>query len=170
MANFQAAVKVVLENEGGYVNDPNDPGGETNFGITAKYLNHMGRPCKNMRDYTVDEAISEYRLLWNSMYYALIHDDALATSVFSAAINMGDKQAVKLLQRAYNSLTGDNAKLKDDGILGIQTLRSINQCEEKTGLLDAFKNTRSNFYRSLVEKNPTRFSRFLKGWLKVASR
>src|ERR1700722_5114601 len=99
MANFNQAVSQVFKNEGRYTDEDGNP---TNFGITQEYLKNVGRSCEDMKNYTQEQAKEEYRHFWTQYHYCLIDYDALATSVFTAAVNLGQSQAVKLLQRACN--------------------------------------------------------------------
>jgi lysozyme family protein len=167
MADFELAVARVFKNEGGYVNDPHDSGGETNFGITRRYLQSVGRPCDDMKSYTQDQAKEEYRRWWDTYQYDLIEDNTLATSVFTAAVNIGQTQAIKLLQRCCNAML-IKPLLQVDGVFGLQTEGAVNTCADINRLLYLFRNSRADFYRSLVDKNPKQYKRFLAGWLKVA--
>jgi len=167
MANFENAIIKVLANEGGYVNNPHDPGGETKYGITKKYLEEVGRPCDNMQEYTKEQAELEYRILWDKYNFQQINDNAIATSVFSAAVNIGKSEAVKIIQRACNKV---NAKpvLIVDGIFGAKTSYAINSYEDKRRLLLVFRKMRADFYHELVNRDPEKYRRFLNGWLRVA--
>lgn len=166
MANFDDAVTTVLANEGGYIDNPDDTGGATNFGISKHYLNSVGRPCIDMHTYTRDEAILEYKRLWDSNHYNLIDNNQMATSLFSACVNLGQKIAVKLLQQAYTFIA--RRKITVDGILGIQTLEAINKFKNQDELLSQFRNNRSELYKSLFLNNPLKNKYFIKGWLKVS--
>lgn len=96
MANFEKAIAFVLKHEGGYVNDPKDPGGETKYGICKR--NH---PTVDIKNLTEDGAkgiyLSEY---WLPSGAGKIADDSLALAVFDTAVNMGISRAVNLLARS----------------------------------------------------------------------
>ena len=75
-ARFQAFTDEVIRIEGGYVNDPDDPGGETKYGITKRLAVSLGYR-KRMIDMTKDEAKELYRLsFWNDSLASNIMNDA----------------------------------------------------------------------------------------------
>lgn len=106
---FQKAVALILKHEGGYVNDPRDPGGETNFGISKRAY-----PNEDIKALTPQRAA----LLYHRDYWLAIKGDELpypiALITFDMAVNAGVGTAIKLLQRAL--------KVEVDGKLGPQTL------------------------------------------------
>lgn len=111
---FDRAVDLILSRriEGGYVNDPRDPGGETNFGIAKTH--HPGVDIKNL---TRDQAIAIYK---HEYWQAANCDDLpapVAIALFDGAVNQGVKTAIRMLQRAV----GTNA----DGIIGPKTCAAI---------------------------------------------
>ena len=114
--SFADALAGVLRQEGGYVNDPRDPGGETKFGISKRAF-----PNLDIANLTVDQASDIYR----RDYWDVVKGDqlpsALAACVFSCAVNMGNDKAVRLLQRACG--------VQVDGILGQNTLRAASRLE-----------------------------------------
>ena len=158
MSSFDLAIPTVLKNEGGYVDDKNDSGGATNFGISQKFLNSINCPLL-ASSITREIAISLYRDNFWQAAYNQIGSQRIATKVFDFAVNMGSKQANKLLQRAVRAASGE--KLDDDGILGSVSISAINSCNSDI-LLAAFKSEAAGYYRSL------RQSRFVNGWLNRA--
>jgi len=115
MSNFDRAFVELLGNEGGYTNNPNDPGGETNWGITvavARANGYVGA-MKDM-DQTVAKAIYSARY-WLPAFDALPYP--VAFQIFDAAVNSGVGQAVRWLQRAVGAA--------DDGKLGPITLDAV---------------------------------------------
>lgn len=113
--NIEQALKILLRNEGGYVDHPSDPGGATNYGITERTARQHGY-TGNMRDLPLSVAITIYRKQYWSMIKAEQLPDALRFHVFDAAVNSGNVQAIKWLQRA--------AGVKDDGIVGPMTIKA----------------------------------------------
>lgn len=120
MSNFIKAVDVVLHHEGGYVNHPNDPGGETIYGISRRSHPDVwrnGRP-------TIEDA----KRIYHRDYWLPIKADALplpiALMVFDAAVNAGNRQAARFLQRAL--------RIHDDGIIGPTTLAAANRADTRT--------------------------------------
>ena len=92
---FDEAFEALIGHEGGYVNDPRDPGGETKFGISKRAY-----PAVDIRNLTLDGAKAIYR----RDYWAPVECDnlpaALRFHVFDAAVNSGLRQAVQFLQTA----------------------------------------------------------------------
>src|SRR5690606_39725856 len=86
---FLRAVEVVLEHEGGYVNDPRDPGGETNWGISKRAY-----PDLDIANLTRTDAIAiYYRDWWQRYEYDRLKDDAVVTKLLDMAVNMGPATA-----------------------------------------------------------------------------
>lgn len=152
----------ILRAEGGYVNDPQDPGGKTNKGITQNTLNQavkMGLvKTRDVKDLTNEDvrAIYQYRYWQPSMCCDLPY--ALAMIHFDCAVNCGVKQAAKLLQRSINKVSTAR-KVMVSGVMCKElcdVARGINEHTINTAYLD----TRLDFYKSL----PT-FHHFGKGWV-----
>lgn len=110
---IEEALKHLLGNEGGYSNNPADPGGETMYGVTVRVARSYGY-MGEMRNLPLATAIDIYR----SNYWAPIKADQLPDElrfhVFDAAVNSGPAQAVKWLQRA--------AGVVEDGVIGPMTI------------------------------------------------
>jgi lysozyme family protein len=150
---FYDIIQITLKNEGGYVHNPHDPGGETNFGISKRSY-----PNVDIKNLTKDKAITIYkRDFWDNQSYQYINDHDLAAKAFDMAVNMGPSQANKLLQRAVGTLSAD-------GVLGKLSLAAINNFDPEK-LLSYFKDQLTGFYQSLVAKHPSN-KQFLNGWLK----
>lgn len=153
---FQQAVEVVLKHEGGYVNDPTDPGGETNFGISRRSY-----PDLDIRNLTREQAIEIYRQdFWLRWGYDRIRDLGVATKVFDMAVNMGPRRAHRLLQQALGWV---GYPVVVDGILGSETLTATNAVDPGR-LLEALRMLAARYYWELVRADHRR-SKFLAGWL-----
>lgn len=111
--NLEQSLKHLLGNEGGYSNNPLDPGGETMYGITIRVARTYGY-LGPMRDLPWSTAMDIYRAHYWTTVKADQLPDALRFHVFDAAVNSGPAQAVKWLQRA--------AGVTEDGAIGPQTL------------------------------------------------
>lgn len=172
MSSFDIAIKTVLNHEGRYVNDPQDPGGATNYGISLRFLKATGDlglgdidhdgdiDSNDVKAMSMQNAIDIYKKYWWDKYnYEKIVSQLLATKLFDLAVNMGHKQAVICLQRAIRSLYG--VELIEDGIIGSKTLHNINLLEPQA-LTAAFKSEAAGFYRSLNKP------KYIKGWLNRA--
>lgn len=82
--NFEQAVAIILEHEGGYVNDPKDPGGETRYGISKRAY-----PTINIRDLTKAEAMAIYRRDYWDKIKADTLPDYVRLMAFDCAVNQG---------------------------------------------------------------------------------
>ena len=154
LSNFPAALALILQAEGGFVNHPRDPGGMTNLGVTR----NVWRDWVN-RD--VDEA--EMRSLtpelvtplYKARYWDACKCDDLPRgvdyAVFDSAVNMGPGRAARLLQAALG--------VTADGSIGRATIAAATAADP-VELLKAFSLGKEAFYKSL----PT-FGVFGKGWL-----
>ena len=178
MADFNKSMVTILEHEGGYVNNPNDPGGATNYGISMRFLadqQNMGDfdgdgdlDIEDIKNMTVEQATEVYRTCWWDKYnYGAIVDQTIATKVFDLSVNMGAKRAHILLQTALNKAFG--LKLTEDGILGKATMGVINACSDDTEqtLLTAYCDEAYGFYQRIIAKNP-KLKVFEKGWKRRA--
>ncbi len=148
--SFEKALSFTLHWEGGYVDNPNDPGGETNLGISKNSY-----PKVDIFNLTREQASDiYYKDYWlKGRCNDIPHPANIAH--FDACVNTGITQAVKFLQRA--------AVTQDDGIIGPMTLQAVNDCEPKQLALSTV-GERENFYRTLADRKP-KFAEFLKGWL-----
>ena len=99
MITFDTAIERVLSHEGGYVNNPADPGGETQWGISKRSY-----PEQNIRALTRQMAKDLYfRDFWTPVVAVATRDTALAFQMLDAAVNHGMGNAVRFLQRAIGA-------------------------------------------------------------------
>lgn len=160
-AKFMQALVLILKNEGGYVNNPADPGGATNKGIIQSvydtYLKSKGQAPKDVK-FIYDAEVQE--IYYNNYWRAAKCDKLLpkiAVVHFDAAVNCGVGQAAKFLQRALG--------VKDDGVIGSMTLAKLSMyTDNETEITQKYLDERKKFYNDLVAKKPT-LKVFLKGWL-----
>jgi len=156
LTTFDEIIELTLKHEGGYVNDPNDLGGETNFGIASRFY-----PDLDIKNLTKDEAKDIYkRGYWDKHSVDKVPDD-LKHIYFDMVVNQGKRTAVKILQRATNA---KGAKLEVDGGLGPNTLKAVNKYKPE---LDRVRCYRMKHYYDLVNRNPEQ-ERFLYGWYRRA--
>jgi lysozyme family protein len=147
---FLKVIKVILQNEGGYVNHPSDPGGETNMGITKRNY-----PDLNIKCLTKEKAISiYYNDYWLPMKLDILNDEDLILQVFDMGVNAGPKTSIKLLQR----LVG----VPDDGLIGLKTVRAVSEFDGD--ILTEYMKRRKLYYVTLVQKKE-QLRPFLKGWI-----
>ncbi|HYX35803.1 MAG TPA: glycosyl hydrolase 108 family protein [Oligoflexus sp.] len=155
--DFQAAVELVLELEGGgrIVSHPKDPGGLTKYGISLRAHPELG--ADGIRNLTAKEAKEIYlREYWNPLKLDRF-SPRLALPLFDAAVNHGIQAAGEILQESLNRLGAD---LEVDGILGEKTVKSTKNYSPKR-VLSAFLVERLRFYRSLKT-----YDTFGSGWEK----
>jgi lysozyme family protein len=158
-SNFEAALAHVLKSEGGYVNNPADPGGMTNLGCTkAVWEEFVGHPVSeaDMRGLTPADVAPLYkRKYWDKVSGDLL-PSGLDYAVFDAAINSGPGRAAKWLQEAVG--------VTADGAIGSGTLAAVG-AHSTEDLIKAYNDKRLAFLQSL----PT-WPTFGKGWgTRVAS-
>jgi lysozyme family protein len=153
---YQEAFKVILNQEGGYVNDPQDKGGETKYGISKRSYPHL-----NIKNLSVEDAKKIYFIDYWLKQKCQLMDEHLALKLFSLSANMGNQRAARLLQKAANSLAP--SPLKEDGIIGPKTLEAI-QRFDPSALLKEFKKEAANFYQEIVARDPSQ-QKYLNGWL-----
>lgn len=154
------AFNTTLKFEGGYANNPNDPGGRTNKGVTQDTYDHFRRawvkPLQDVKKISDDEVRLVYEAYWKDCKADVIQKThpKTATFHFDTAFNAGDFQAAKLLQRAL--------RVTDDGHIGPYTLTALSHFTDDE-VLSVYYAERIKFYNALVTKRPN-LAEFLKGW------
>lgn len=118
--NFDQAFAKLLGHEGGYVNHPNDPGGETMWGVTVAVARDYGY-AGSMRDLPQDLAKKIYRAAYWDKVYADDLPPQVRYAVFDAAVNSGPGQSARWLQRALG--------VADDGKIGPITIAHARQMD-----------------------------------------
>jgi lysozyme family protein len=156
MSKFDEIIEVVLEHEGGYVNDPKDPGGETNFGIAKR--SHPDVDIKNLTKEGAKEIYKE--VYWDKNKVESLPEE-LWHIYFDMCVNQGKSRAVKIIQRAVN---GKGGSLTVDGGMGPMTITAIGKSRVE---LDRVRAYRVKYYVDLVTRKPD-LERFYFGWFKRA--
>jgi lysozyme family protein len=154
ISNWDQAFELMLKSEGGYVNNPADPGGMTNLGVTkATWENWVGRASDEaeMRGLTPEKV----EPLYKKKYWDAVRGDELPAGIsylcFDFAVNAGAGRSIKTLQTAVG--------VTPDGGFGPITMAAV-QAVEPVDLIERFSQAKEDFYRSL-----TTFETFGKGWL-----
>lgn len=151
--NFAVCITEILQQEGGFVNNPADPGGATNLGITKATLEAFREKAvteDDVRALTKDEAQEIYRArYWNVMRCNDL-PPGIDLMVFDFGVNAGPQRSIKLLQKAAGVTT--------DGSVGPITLAAV-RAADPAALIARFAEGRMEHYRSL----PT-FDTFGRGW------
>jgi len=150
--NFQACLDLVLKAEGGWVNHPSDPGGETNLGVTKRvWEEYVGHPVESLKKLTKEDVAPLYEQKYWRPCYGEVLPRGLDFVVFSMGVNAGPGRSIKLLQSAIGCVP--------DGVIGPTTRGLISDSNSAT-LIAKFSETRREYYRSLKT-----FPIFGKGWL-----
>ncbi len=149
MDTFKKALEFVLAAEGGYVNDPLDRGGETNFGISKRAY-----PDVDIKNLTLRDASQIY----HRDYWLECQCDKLpsqfAIAVFGSAVNHGSRRAIKILQQTL--------KVDVDGLIGQNTLAAASM-QNNRYMLGRFLSFRSRYYLKIIIKRPSQ-EKFFRGW------
>ncbi len=166
----------VISIEGGYVNNPNDSGGETKYGITKRVAIENGYNG-DMENLSYETAFSIYeKKYWNAMDLddiSRITGFEISNELFDTAVNMGVRQASEFLQRALNLLNNKERYYDDllvDGVIGEITMQNIKylidrRVDSKKVLYNMLNCMQGNFYIELAERRP-KDETFVLGWFK----
>ena len=163
--NYDSFFNELIRHEGGFTDDPHDPGnqrgdghgnkGSTNLGVTAKvWAEYTGKPApiEVMKQLTRDDVKEMYR----EKYWDAVCGDHLPSgvdvSVADFGVNAGPGRAAKRLQRVVAA--------KQDGAIGPRTLALVHDMEP-VDILNKYADIRENYYRSLKT-----FDRYGRGWLR----
>ena len=154
LIKFDDIIEVVLHHEGGYVNDPKDPGGETNFGIAKR--SHPDVDIKNLTEEGAKEIYKEH--YWDRNKVEDLPEN-LRHIYFDMCVNQGRSRAVRIMQRAANA---KGANLKVDGGMGPKTIAAMDGVE-----LDRVRAYRVKYYADLVTRKPD-LEKLYFGWYRRA--
>ena len=154
MSNFKAVINRIIQDEGGYVNDPTDAGGETKYGISKRSF-----PDLDIKNLSIAEATDIYERFYWIPSKAEKLPDKLQDVYFEMVINMGQSSAVRVLQKACNAI---GSKLDVDGRIGMLTITA-----SKRLTLDRLVAYQVLYYAQLVTRKPDQ-ERFYFGWFKRA--
>ena len=160
MKTVRQIAEEIVAREGGFVDDPDDPGGATNHGVTIHTLRRLGLDLTgdgrvdtaDVRALTRAEAVDIYiRHYFEAPGLGRL-PDCLQASVFDMQVNAGS-QAIRLLQRVLAQMGFDTVV---DGVLGPQTLRHAEVAAARNALLlaDAYGIERRNYYYRLADGRP----------------
>ena len=156
---FSDSLSMVLQFEGGFADNPADPGGATNQGVTQavydRFRAEHGLAIQSVRLIQSNEVAAIYQV----EYWLAAHCDKLThpldAVVFDCAVNSGVHQAVLTLQRALGIVA--------DGSFGPVTLAAALACHPSTVAV-AYLDLRDEFYKDLATAKPA-LHQFLRGWL-----
>lgn len=186
MANFAESYKIIRQREGGYINDPDDAGGETYKGISRnnfpdwdgwRYINTIKAANKNsvnidglLENQTTlqDLVLSFYKKeFWDVLNLDNIQDQGIATELFDTGVNMGTYIAAVFLQKALNVLNrnqGDYADLPVTGKVGTLTTEAVNLQKQPGDVLKILNCLQGARYVEICLANPKQ-EKFIRSWL-----
>lgn len=157
MANFSPIKDQIIPIEGGYVFNKNDPGGETKYGISKRSYPHL-----DIKNLTLDEAGDIYkRDFWDVIKLDQFNDQSIAENIFWFGVHAGPITSIKCLQKALNKI---GQPVISDGIIGKETLNSVNSVINPIFKLDALKLEQIQYYVKIVNSKPSS-KEFLLGWI-----
>ncbi|WP_042246801.1 holin-associated N-acetylmuramidase [Paracoccus sp. PAMC 22219] len=160
MPSVEQIARQIVAREGGYVNDPDDPGGATNFGVTIGTMQSLGMDLN--RDGRIDA--TDVRALTRAQAEQVFVEhyfrkprlaelpEPLQASVFDMYVNAGGN-AVKILQRLVSRM---GFRTADDGVIGPMTISAVTEAAEAAPdhLVDAYGIARRNYYYALADQRP----------------
>lgn len=166
MADFSQFLPIVLKNEGGWVDNPHDPGGATNKGITFQtfkmYASLVEAPptLDSLRAMTDDQAGKIYKVeYWDNIFGDEIQDQNLANIFCDFHVNAG-YHAVELFIKTLNSMGSNHSPTSR---LTRSVMDSLNVHDSSEVYME-YRSGRITYYRQLVQEHPM-LRIFLKGWI-----
>lgn len=172
-------IEEILTKEGGYVNNPNDSGGETNWGITiadARAIGYFADMAIMSRE-TAKQIYMKKYVIATGINQIITQDHKIAMKLLDIAVNMGVFRAGEFCQRLLNALNRnqrDYNDIKVDGQMGPATRHALEKFLNARGVgnrhvavtvfLKGLKAMQGNFYIALAERRP-KDEEFLYGWL-----
>ena len=158
--NYDHCLGLILHHEGGYVNHPKDPGGETNKGITKRVYENWCIEQDLFQKEMKDLKISDVAPIYKKNYWDRVKADSLPAGVdlcvFDFSVNAGTGRGAKYLQTIVGAVS--------DGAIGPNTLRQVDEFVALRGeedLVVAYSDARRRYYRKLRT-----FDTFGRGWLR----
>lgn len=156
---FEKALSDVLKNEGGYVNDPDDHGGATNYGITMKTLSDFLGHTVNEHDVqsiSMDVVREIYKKnYWDRLKLDLVKNETLAALLFDQAVNRGTRTVAEQIQKIVGVTV--------DGMMGPLTIKSINAYNQKKLIINFIKVSQDSYIRIALSNHKQ--MKFLTSWI-----
>ncbi len=160
MQSIEDIASEIVAREGGFVNDPDDPGGPTNFGVTIHTMRRLGLDLtqdgqvdiEDVRNLTREQAVEIFLTHYFRGPGISGLPEPLQASVFDMYVNAG-ANAVRILQVLVSEM---GFEATPDGEIGPLTLRAVHQAFEAAPghLVDAYGIARRNYYYSLADRRP----------------
>lgn len=157
MPNFEQALKIVLEHEGGFSNNPADAGGATKYGVTIDtWESWVKKNCTaaDIEALTIEDVSPLYKTVyWDRLKLDEFQEEELAVFVFDQAVNGGVENVVLRLQRLLG--------VHPDGVMGPMTVKAANLSDASLG--GKFMMASMHYYIDIVKNKPDQI-KFLGGW------
>lgn len=161
MKTVRQLAEEIVEREGGYVNDPNDPGGATNYGVTIHTMRRLGLDLDgdgdvdeaDVRALPRDRAVDIFIEHYHRAPRIDLLPEVLQPTVFDMQVNAGSN-AVRILQRLLRDMGRD---VVVDGQIGPQTARAAHAVADEVGgrlLADSYGIERRNYYYAIGDRRP----------------
>ena len=158
--NYEHCLGMILHHEGGYVNHPKDPGGETNMGVTRRVYENWCLEQDLFQKDMKDLEFSDVAPIYKQNYWDRCKCDSLPNGVdlcvFDMGVNAGTGRGARFLQKCVGSVS--------DGAVGPNTLRQVDEWIAMRGeedLITDYSERRRDYYKRLKT-----FSTFGRGWIR----
>lgn len=183
MGTFIDAHKIVMIHEGGYANDPNDPGGETYKGVSRKFFpgwtgwalidQHKTDPAGFQFALQTDGKLEQMVLdfyktnFWDDLKLDYVKEQPLCVELYDTGVNMGLPIAKRFLQQSLNLNNNDGAdypEVTEDGIIGPATINCVNNHRRPQELFKTLNVYQGARYIDLI-KNNAKLKKYWRSWL-----
>lgn len=164
---FNRAFEATIGHEGGYVNDRDDKGGATKFGISKRSY-----PNQDIYNLTIERAKEIYlKDYWQKQSCHLLEGyPIIACELFDTSVNMGIGRGGKIFQEALNLSNRNERDFEDisvDGAIGSKTISAFRSCKNKRLIFNVMNILQGEFYVNLMRKNEV-YEKYV-GWFNRVS-
>lgn len=159
MADVKKATVKLFGVEGGEVNDPDDNGGHTKYGICQRSY-----PNEDIHALTLERAAAIYeRDFWKPLRLSEIQNQTIAEEIFDTAVNCGVGTAAKILQEAINLSNYPEPDIAVDMHIGPATIAAVNNHKSPRALYKALNGLQFMRYVGIIRANPKQ-EKFFRSW------
>jgi lysozyme family protein len=160
MADIKKALTKLFGVEGGYVDDPDDAGGETKYGISKRSY-----PNEDIKNLTLDRAAFLYeRDFWGPLKLAQIQNQTIAEEILDTSVNCGAGTGATIAQEAVNLTNYPEPDIVVDGKIGPATVAAINGHRSLKTYYKALNGLQFVKYMNIVKNKPSQ-EKFIRSWL-----
>lgn len=159
MADVKKAIVKLFGVEGGEVNDPDDRGGHTKYGISQRSY-----PAEDIHALTLERAAALYeRDFWKPLRLSEVHNQTIAEEIFDTAVNCGIGTGAKILQEAINLSNYPELDIAVDLHIGPATIAAVNNHRSPKALYKALNGLQFMHYAAIIKRNPKQ-EKFFRSW------